>query len=229
MKLLDLFCGAGGAAMGYHRAGFDTIVGIDIAPQPHYPFAFVQADALEYVKEHGQDFDVIHASPPCQRWSISNRHQGRADKHPDLLTPIRELLSEYRWTVIENVPPVPIRLDLALTGPTVGLNHIERLRHFELSFLLPQPRLKHVPRWMWESGKAITVTKSLASSSHFYPRKRAGLPGRVPVADACAAMGIEHPMTSKEVGEAIPPAYTEYIGKLLLEAAVYDSQSRPPR
>ena len=69
MRLLDLFCGAGGAAMGYHRAGFEEIVGVDIKPKPRYPFTFVQGDALEYVREHGQEFDAIHASPPCQGYS----------------------------------------------------------------------------------------------------------------------------------------------------------------
>ena len=70
MKLLDLFCGAGGAAMGYHEAGFDWIVGIDIKPQPRYPFNFVQTDALKYLVEHGHEYDVIHGSPPCQRYSV---------------------------------------------------------------------------------------------------------------------------------------------------------------
>ena len=69
LRLLDLFCGAGGAAMGYHRAGFTDIVGIDVKPQPRYPFTFHTGDALEYVAEHGQEFDVIHASPPCQAFS----------------------------------------------------------------------------------------------------------------------------------------------------------------
>jgi len=75
MKLLDLFCGAGGAAVGYHRAGFDEIVGVDIRPQKNYPFAFVQADALEYLAEHAHEFDAIHASPPCQAYSHSRRRR----------------------------------------------------------------------------------------------------------------------------------------------------------
>ena len=69
MRLLDAFCGAGGAAVGYHRAGFHEIVGVDIKPQPRYPFTFVPGDALEYIKAHGHEFDAIHASPPCQRYT----------------------------------------------------------------------------------------------------------------------------------------------------------------
>ena len=91
--------------MGYHRAGFDTIVGVDIAPQPHYPFAFVQADALEYVKEHGQDFDVIHASPPCQGYSIMHDLPWlRGKQHPLLILPIVEMLEGLgKPYVVENV------------------------------------------------------------------------------------------------------------------------------
>lgn len=90
MRLLDLFCGAGGAAMGYHRAGFE-VVGVDIKPQPHYPFEFHQADALEYCREHGAEFDAIHASPPCQRYSKETREDCR-ENHPDLIAPTRDLL-----------------------------------------------------------------------------------------------------------------------------------------
>ena len=88
-RLLDLFCGAGGAAVGYHRAGFD-VVGVDIKPQPRYPFEFVQADALEYVAEHGHEFDAIHASPPCQLYTVANNIHGK--NHPDLLPSTRERL-----------------------------------------------------------------------------------------------------------------------------------------
>ena len=192
--------------MGYNRAGFDEIVGVDIAPQPRYPFEFVQADALEYLAEHGHEFDAIHASPPCQRWTLSTLSKGYAwaMTHPDLITPLRPLLESHRFTIIENVPRAPIRRDLVLTGPTVGLSRIERRRHFELSVFLLQPPLQHVPSWMWESGQAITVTTSL-------------LPGKVPVSEAREVMGIDWPMTGREVGEAIPPAYTEFIGRQLLK------------
>src|SRR6185312_3124266 len=110
-RLLDLFCGAGGAAMGYHRAGFD-VVGVDIEDQPHYPFRFVKADALTALGEVGgmwTGFDAIHASPPCQfATNMSNRWRGTggtADVHLNLLTPVRELLRAIGLPyVIENVP-----------------------------------------------------------------------------------------------------------------------------
>jgi len=105
MILLDLFCKAGGAAMGYHRAGFD-VIGVDIEPQPNYPFEFVQADAIEYLIANGRQFDAIHASPPCQAYSITQKLQGR--KHPELIAPTRAALKHIGcpW-VIENVPESP--------------------------------------------------------------------------------------------------------------------------
>ena len=105
VRLLDLFCGGGGAAMGYHRAGFDEIVGVDIAPQPRYPFEFVQADALEFLAEHGHDYDVIHASPPCQGYSIMhNLPWLRGRDYPLLILPAIEMLEALgKPYVVENV------------------------------------------------------------------------------------------------------------------------------
>ena len=105
LKLLDLFCKAGGAAMGYHHAGFDEIVGVDIAPQPHYPFEFVQSDALEYLAEHGHEFDAIHASPPCQGYSImQNLPWLRGREYPLLILPVVEMLDALgKPYVVENV------------------------------------------------------------------------------------------------------------------------------
>ena len=105
MRLLDLFCGAGGAAMGYHRTGFDEIVGVDIAPQPRYPFEFVQADALEFLADHGHEFDAIHASPPCQGYSIMrNLPWLRGRDYPLLLLPTLEMLEgQGKPYVVENV------------------------------------------------------------------------------------------------------------------------------
>src|SRR5688572_8297949 len=101
-RLLDLFCGAGGAAMGYHRAGFD-VVGVDIRQQPRYPFEFHRADAMQY-PIHG--FDVVHASPPCQSYSRAMRHLAKAK--PMLIDAIRERLRDVRVWVIENVEGAPM-------------------------------------------------------------------------------------------------------------------------
>ncbi len=121
MKLLDLFSGAGGAAMGYHRAGFD-VVGVDIKPQPRYPFEFHQADALEYVAAHGHEFDVIHASPPCQRYSRATRMSGTEENHPDLLQPSIDALEKTgKPYVVENVPGAPMKNYLMLCGTMFGL------------------------------------------------------------------------------------------------------------
>ena len=104
-RLLDLYCGAGGAAMGYHRAGFHEIVGVDIAPQPRYPFEFVQANALEFLAEHGHEFDAIHASPPCQGYSIMhNLPWLRGRDYPLLILPTIEMLEALgKPYVVENV------------------------------------------------------------------------------------------------------------------------------
>ena len=105
MRFLDLFCGTGGAAMGYSRAGFDEIVGVDIAPMPRYPFEFVQADALEYLAEHGGEFNAIHASPPCQGYSIMhNLPWLRGREYPLLILPTIEMLESLgKPYVVENV------------------------------------------------------------------------------------------------------------------------------
>ena len=118
MRLLDLFCGGGGAAMGYSRAGFDEIVGVDIAPQPRYPFEFVQADALEFLADHGHEFDAIHASPPCQGYSIMHNLPwlwGR--EYPLLIKPTRDLMIHVGkpW-VLENV-----------MGAKWGCNNLENI------------------------------------------------------------------------------------------------------
>lgn len=131
-RLLDLFCCAGGAGMGYHRAGFD-VVGVDIAPQKNYPFEFHQADAMTYPLD---GFDAIHASPPCQAYSIasqSRRNEGH--EYLDLLAPTRDRLvaSGLPW-IIENVPGAPMRADYVLCGCMFGLMSLRRERWFETSW-----------------------------------------------------------------------------------------------
>ena len=142
MKILDLFCGVGGSAMGIHRVfPRAEIVGVDLKEQPRYPFTFIRADALKF--DDG-GFDIIWASPPCQRYTqMLNHGLTNRDKHPDLVAKTRRKLikSGLPW-VMENVPNSPLRKDLVLCGEMFGLR-VTRHRVFECNFLVPQP--KHIP------------------------------------------------------------------------------------
>ena len=208
MKLLDLFCGAGGAAMGYYRAGFNHIVGVDIVDQPNYPFVFERGDALEYVTQHGHEFDVIHASPPCQAYSMAGqqwRKEGR--EYPDLVAEIRQLLIETgKLYVIENVPGAPLINPTILNGAFFGMN-LRRTRWFETSFeipffLIPQGKK---PVKMGRSVKAGDVIQPVG---HFSG-----------VAYAGEQMEIDW-MNQAELAQAIPPAYTEFIGRRIMGCMV---------
>jgi len=215
MKILDLFCGAGGAAVGYHRAGFD-VVGVDIKPQPHYPFEFHQADALEFCAEHGREYDIIHASPPCQMYSITkNLKTARGRDHPALIPQTRKALQNNgKPYIIENVKGAPLINPITLCGTMFRLGVI-RHRLFECSFVWPltPPTCKHdgpvCPMW-WTSR-----CKALARGETFNYITIAGKSFLMP--EARKAMGIDW-MNRDEIAQAIPPAYTEYIGALLLTA-----------
>ena len=207
-RVLDLFCGAGGASEGYHRAGFD-VLGVDIEPQPRYPFDFVQADALDHLANMLADgwlallqFDAVHASPPCQRWSTKT---GNPNGHPDLLTPCRRLLDATGLPyVIENVPMAPMRRDIVLCGSSFGLG-VRRHRAFEANFPLMAYPCAHglqPPRFpIYDHGKHY-----LGRVVHIF-----GEGGGKARAHWPEAMGIEW-MTDAELAEAIPPAYTELVG-----------------
>lgn len=205
-RLLDLFCGAGGAAMGYHRAGFE-VVGVDIKSQPHYPFEFIQADALTYPLD---GFDAYHASPPCQRYSTMTKKWGRSNNHPDLIGPVREKLQAIKVPyVIENVEGAPLINPVMLCGSMFRLGsgkyNLRRHRLFECSWgiLFPPASCNH-------KGLALPVYGHAGGKSN-----RDGL--QFPGTDAWReGMGIDW-MTGKELAEAIPPAYTEYIGKYLMQ------------
>lgn len=206
--LLDLFCGAGGAAVGYYRAGF-AVVGVDKAEQPNYPYKFIQADAIEYLAIHGREFDMIHASPPCQLYSqMTQCRPGLAQDYPDMIPVTRAVLKlvGVPW-VIENVPRSTVRPDLTLCGHMFGLK-LYWHRLFELStgplfgvqpyhppHITPGGRAGH-----WKPGEIISVSGSCS-----------------PIALAREAMGIDW-MNRTELAESIPPAYTEYIGEHLIDA-----------
>jgi DNA (cytosine-5)-methyltransferase 1 len=208
-RLLDLFCGAGGAAMGYHRAGFD-VVGVDIVPQPHYPFAFEQGDALVLGERMIASYDAIHASPPCQAYSTATRDHSL---HPDLYAPTRDLLVASGLPyVIENVIGAPYSHGVVLCGSMFGLTvdgeWVRRHRNFEGSQMLMSPGCAHP-----KGRRPINVTgNSFTLAVKEWEHSRQG-----PFALAERLMGIDW-MTRDELGQAIPPAYTEFIGAQLLRA-----------
>ena len=221
-RLLDLFCGAGGAAVGYHRAGFD-VVGVDSRPQPRYPFEFFQADALEFVAAHGQEFDAIHASPPCQRFSRAVFTRDFKDRHQDLLGPVRQLMPAGTPWVIENVDGAPMRAPaIRLCGLMFGLK-VFRHRWFESSVLLLSPcHSPHTGKKIGKDGMSCVCGHGGGVSRRMRKQITAhhGHGGQQSKADWEAAMGIDW-MTRDELSQAIPPAYTEYVGKQLL--AVLDT------
>ena len=210
-RLLDLFCGGGGAAMGYARAGFD-VVGVDINRQPNYPFDFVQADALRFLDgAFIEDFDVIHASPPCQAYTRKAADWGRKRnhwiEHPDLVGPTRELLKAIGLPyVIENVVGAPLDAQLMLCGTMFGLT-IRKHRLFESNVALPMA--------------------PMPCSDHSECYDPWAGPGRS-AAKLREAMGIDWlPISggaSRKAGytgdlfNAIPPAYTEFIGRGLMKS-----------
>lgn len=208
-RLLDLFSGAGGAAEGYHRAGFDEIVGVDIREQPNYPFPFLWADAMDTVEMiTAGDFDAIHASPPCQRWSAQGSRYDRG-KHPDYITPLRPILEAIGtpW-VIENVEKAPLLNPIKLCGSSFGLN-LRRHRNFETSFpLFAQPCAHKVV-----NGKFMVYEHGKWYETRF--AKVYGSGGGKGKEHWAEAMGIDW-MTNEEIVEAIPPAYTEFIGRQLI-------------
>lgn len=209
-KLLDLFCGAGGAGMGYHLAGFD-VVGVDLNPMPNYPFEFHQGDALDFLEIYGDEFDAIHASPPCQSYTpLGALHPHKT--YPDLVAKTRALLEEVGvpW-VIENVMAAPLNKaqSITLCGGMFGLRTY-RHRRFESPLDLIAPaHPKHVihtatkrRRERWDQGWHVSITGDVGT--YLGPE----------------AMGIDW-MTGNELCQAIPPAYTEHIGGQLLSARLF--------
>lgn len=187
LRLLDLFCGAGGCGAGYARAGFE-VVGVDISPQPRYPFEFVQADAMTFPLE---GFDAVHASPPCQGYANVTLWRGNQDDHPQLIETTRErLLASGLPFVIENVRTKALRPCMVLCGSMFGLA-VRRHRGFETN---------------WNGFRLVPSCQHRSTDMAFmHKHERA-------YADA---MGCDW-MTAREAREAIPPAYTEFVGEHLM-------------
>jgi len=210
-RVLDLFCCAGGAAVGYAQAGFE-VVGVDINPQPNFPFSFIQTDALGLDPEFLASFDAIHASPPCQSYSDLAKRNRNADEWPRLIEPVRKMLVRSGLPyAIENVDGAPLRNPTILCGTMFRGLRVLRHRLFESNFLIITPA----------HGKHPKVHTFDRRKSHFgktdewkdFVQVTGG--GNCTVAAARAAMGIDW-MNKNEINEAIPPAYTRFVGQQLI-------------
>lgn len=206
-RLLDLFCGAGGAGAGYDRAGF-AVTGVDLHRQPHYPFDYYQDDCMMLGLDFLRSFDAIHASPPCQLYTRKAANWGRARKnvieHPDLLGPTRKMLEASGLPyVIENVMGAPMRCDVMLCGTMFGLRIIKH-RQFETNFPIHAPLLAecdHRDVYNPWSGKGRSAKEH---------REAQGTPWIPQCGGASRKAGV-----TGDLNNAIPPAYTQYIGSQL--------------
>lgn len=210
-RLLDLFCGAGGASEGYRRAGFE-VVGVDIEPQPNYPFTFHQLDALDATEWAWFTTwaDAIHASPPCQFGTAYKRRPSHVKDSPNLIPQTREWLMRSRLPyIIENNYSNRNHLwrerTVMYCGSSFGLD-VQRHRMFEASFgILPPPCDHH-----WQTPRFPPAT----NRTNLRRTVEVGV-WRIPLDVQRRAMGIDW-MTLEELSEAIPPAYTEHIGGQLM-------------
>jgi DNA (cytosine-5)-methyltransferase 1 len=210
--ILDLFCGAGGAGMGYHQAGFE-VIGVDINPQPNYPFSFIQCDVLMLDQKFMSLFDAVHASPPCQAYSDLAKRNGNGHMWPKLIEPVRNILKCTGLPyIIENVEGAPLHNPIILCGTMFNNLRVIRHRLFEANFPIVAP----------PHGKHPLVHTFDKRKSHFgktdenkdFVQVTGG--GNCTIVAARAAMGINW-MSKKEINEAIPPAYTKFIGGQLLK------------
>lgn len=220
--LLDLFCCAGGAGVGYHRAGFD-VVGFDIAPQPNYPFGMIQMDVMRFVEPEMVELVVasgaaaVHASPPCQRHSTLKT--GVTGDYADLLAATRQMLHamteavpDLVW-VMENVVGAPMLDPVRICGSTVGCvdgdAHLRRHRLFESNVPIVGSACDHV-------GKCLGVYGHLSTDDRCNNPNRPGHGWKAGKARARRLMGVDWEVTDRELAEAIPPAYTCHIGRQLV-------------
>ena len=212
MRVLDLFCGAGGASRGYELAGATSITGIDIEPQPRYPYRFIRGDAVAFLDEYAYEirgaYDLIHASPPCQAFTMAQRIQDR--DHPDLIEPTRALLEKIGLHyVIENVPGSPLVNPIMLCGSMFPTLRTYRHRLFETSFPVDQPKHEKHTQRQAKMGRAPKPGEWIQVVGNFSG-----------VEYAREAMGINW-MSRNELREAIPPAYTCYVATHLVNTPAH--------
>lgn len=214
-RLLDLFCGAGGAAVGYARAGF-TVVGVDSHPMPNFPYEFHQDDAFEFLAAHGHEFDVVHASPPCQSYSDLAKRNKNGHLWPRLIEPIREALqANGRPYVIENVEGAPLLAPIVLCGTMFPTLRVLRHRLFESSFQLKLSPLRHrLPHPLVFTHDKRKAHYGKLNQDESFVQVTGG--GNCTVRNAKLAMGIGW-MTKNEMNEAIPPAYSQFLGRQMYQ------------
>lgn len=214
---VDLFCGAGGASLGLSWAGF-YVIGIDIEiPSVYYGDQFIQGDVRDLPVSLA-DVDFVFASPPCQMFSCANSLsvEERKARYENFIPLTRKLLKGHPFTCIENVERAPLRPDLTLFGIHVGLERLRRKRIFELSFFcLGFQDVGYTKN---------TVPVCYSTPSNEYNRRKAkGLHPVISLAEKLEVMGLsDYPMRNREVANAVPPRYSEYIGRAALQAMKYE-------
>lgn len=216
-KLLDLYCGAGGASMGYHHAGFE-VTGVDAIAQPNYPFEFIHSNVFDLSYGFYDEFDFIHASPPCQGYLSLNR-KDHNNKYPLLIGPTRTLLFESgKPFVIENVLVNPLNHPLMLCGTMFDLGVI-RHRYFETNYEPAPyaPKVCHHVGKAYEGAYCSVYSGGYRSGQWGNKERRKNLKIKPPetIEQWKEAMDIDWMKTRRELIESIPPAYTEWVGKLI--------------
>lgn len=219
-RLLDLYCGVGGASVGYHRAGFD-VVGVDIEPQPDYPFTFRRMDALDV---DPSAFDFVHASPPCQADCTLTAGTNKGREYPNLTDATRDRLRRFRVPYVLENPPgrTSLRRDTVLCGEMFGLDVI-RHRIFEFGGRL----LVGAPEHRRHRGRVAGMRHGEWFTGPYFAVYGEG-GGKGTVAQWREAMGIDWTWNRRSIAEAIPPAYTDYVGRHLLAQLSVQPAVRSP-